>query len=543
MTFHKWILAWMLCTFFVWSVQAQFYVQTLLDDELKMGRVRTIIEDVNNKSLFIKAGIFPNDVFGEVYRILKVSGRDKVTNIKDFTLLDQYASVFGRTMKLDGSYCYYSMRDINVSSKNPDSVGWNYGVLDLEGNQIIDKKIPLKPVNGSVYFCLGLELIKNGEVLLWGVGIPPDRDPAINDPYITWVRLKRDGSFVSGPHFYKPPGVVTWAIPTDATLDIDSTMVMVYDNKKGGIEKYVLKISEDDKIETMVRIPLVTTSTNDEAKLCVTKDGHYLVTNYDKKNIRLPVLTRIDRNKKVLWENAFDLPIGWWGGVYWPNVRDVYTNRIIETKNGDILMCGVISVVDSFYVPALNKYVSAGNSASSFLARFSGSGDVLWAHFMVDIHDSGILNKILLNDMIESFDGNIIVAGDLGVKNSPGTSRPFIMKIGPNGCFDSQCSHVDKWWYFPPDISSTSDNQDTPDRLKVNPNPGSDQVTIVLPDPGNTNHNIRYTVMDLKGQTHIRGVLESINPVINTQFLSSGIYIITLQDNQSKIWQSKWVKM
>lgn len=37
---------------------------------------------------------------------------------------------------------------------------------------------------------------------------------------------------------------------------------------------------------------------------------------------------------------------------------------------------------------------------------------------MVDIHDSGILNKILLNDMIESFDGNIIVAGDLGVKNS-----------------------------------------------------------------------------------------------------------------------------
>ena len=91
---------------------------------------------------------------------------------------------------------------------------------------------------------------------------------------------------------------------------------------------------------------------------------------------------------------------------------------------------------------------------------------------MVDIHDSGILNKILLNDMIESFDGNIIVAGDLGVKNSPGTSRPFIMKIGPNGCFDSQCSHVDKWWYFPPDISSTSDNQDTPDRLKVNPNPG-----------------------------------------------------------------------
>lgn len=63
---------------------------------------------------------------------------------------------------------------------------------------------------------------------------------------------------------------------------------------------------------------------------------------------------------------CFDLPIGWWGGVYWPNVRDVYTNRIIETKNGDILMCGVISVVDSFYVPALNKYVSAGNSASSF---------------------------------------------------------------------------------------------------------------------------------------------------------------------------------
>ena len=543
MTFHKWILAWMLCTFFVWSVQAQFYVQTLLDDELKMGRVRTIIEDVNNKSLFIKAGIFPNDVFGEVYRILKVSGRDKVTNIKDFTLLDQYASVFGRTMKLDGSYCYYSMRDINVSSKNPDSVGWNYGVLDLEGNQIIDKKIPLKPVNGSVYFCLGLELIKNGEVLLWGVGIPPDRDPMINDPYITWVRLKRDGSFVSGPHFYKPPGVVTWAIPTDATLDIDSMMVMVYDSKNGGREKYLLKITENDRIETTMHMPLGHAESNEDAKLCVTKDGHFIVVNYDFQDLQKRILTRIDRNNNIVWEKSFDLPTGIVYGFYRTNVSNIYINRIIEAQNGDILMCGSNSVIDSFFIPKANKKILTSINSSSFIARFSKSGDLLWRHFLIDQHDDGKLNKIILNDIIESYDGNIIVAGGLGVKNTPEESRPFYMKLGPNGCFDDQCSYVDKWWYFPPDISSASDNQDTPDRLKVYPNPGSDQVTIVLPDLGNTNHNIRYSVMDLKGQTHIRGVLESINPVINTQFLSSGIYIITLQDNQSKIWQSKWVKM
>src|SRR5690606_8624664 len=110
-------------------------------------------------------------------------------------------------LKLHDSKCYYSMRDINISSKNPDSVGWNYGVLDFNGTQLIDKKIPLKLVNNSVYLCYGLELVKNDEVILWGVGIPPDRDPQKNDPYLIWVRLKRNGNLVSGPNYYKPPSV------------------------------------------------------------------------------------------------------------------------------------------------------------------------------------------------------------------------------------------------------------------------------------------------------------------------------------------------
>jgi hypothetical protein len=538
----KWFLALMLSTIFVLSIKAQYYVNSIFEDGLIQGKVRTILENNADNSVLFKTGLISMGAPTEIYKIFKLNNENQLVNIKDFSKLDQFAGTFGRTMKLENSICYYSMRDVNISIKNPDSVGWNYGIIDLNGNQILNIKIPIKPVNGKVDLCYGLELVKNNEVILWGIGIPPDRDPSVNDPYIQWVRLKKDGTFVSGPHYYKPPSVTTWAQPTDATLDIDSMMVMVYDSKNGGREKYVLKIREDDSVETMVHLSLGHADANENAKLCVTKDGHFMAVNYDPQKYEERLLTRINRENQVVWSESFDLPTGIVYGFNRTNVKNLFTNRIIEAANGDILMCGSNAVIDSFYIPKSNMKVLTSNSASSFIARFDKTGKLLWRHFLVDQHDDGKLNKFILNDITEMKDGSILVGGELGVKNDINRSTPFYMKLGLNGCFDDRCSHVDKWWYFPEEIVSVSDPDIADHKIMLYPNPGKDQVSILLPEIESNDVTYRYAVYDAKGQSHIQGVMQSDDPIIHTQFLPTGLYIITIRDNQGKISMGKWVK-
>lgn len=536
------IFTLMLSTIFVLSIHAQYYVQKLLGDELRKGTVFSVQKNNSINEFYLDIGVFYNEIFGEKTLFYKSSYKGENLKLKDFKFINQWSSSLGESIRFDGLNYFYLTRDNNPSNMHPDSVGWNFGKIDQLGIQLFDIKIPYRPISGLEYLAYGLELVKNNEVILWGIGIPPDRDPSKNDPYINWVRLKRDGTFVSGPHYYKPPSVTTWAQPTDATLDIDSMMVMVYDSKNGGKEKYVLKIREDDSIETIVRMPLGSAENNENAKLCVTKDGHFMVIDYEFPDIEKRILTRIDRNGNVVWKSSFDLPTGIVYGFNRTNVKNIFTNRIAEAANGDILMCGSNAVIDSFYIPKSDKKVLTSTSGSSFIARFDKLGKLLWRHFLVDQHDDGKLNKIILNDITETEDGSILVGGELGVKNDINRSTPFYMKLGPNGCFDEGCSHVDKWWYFPEDIVSVSDPEIIQNKLTLFPNPGKDQVSILLPNFERNDLEIKYAVSDTKGQTHIQGILDIGNPTVLTHFLPSGIYVISIQDSNGTVWHGKWIK-
>lgn len=319
-------------------------------------------------------------------------------------------------------------------------------------------------------------------------------------------------------------------------------MVMVYDSKNGGKDKYVLKIREDDTIENMVYMPLGHTGAAEEAKLCVTKDGHFMVVNYDRQKYEERFLTRVNRDNEVVWQKSFDLPTDIVYGFLFQNVSLIRTNRIIEASNGDILMCGSNAVIDSFFIPKSNQKILTSNNASSYIARFSKDGDLLWRHFLVDQNDDGTLNTLVINDIIETVDGSLVVGGSIGVRNEFDRSLPFYMKLGPNGCFDDRCSHVDKWWYLPEKIVSVSDPDKTDFKIALFPNPGKDQVSIMLPNFERNDLEIKYAISDIKGQTHIQGTLNTANPTISTHFLPSGIYVISIQDSNGVLWHGKWIK-
>jgi hypothetical protein len=152
------------------------------------------------------------------------------------------------------------------------------------------------------------------------------------------------------------------------------------------------------------------------------------------------------------------------------------------------------------------------------------------------------LARIGLRDVIEASDGSLVFTGDYGVKAQPTKYLPFMMKVGPNGCFDDRCSHVDKYWYFPANFLSSAAAIEQDEPLLIYPNPGRDVVKLKIPASHQSHDVLQYMVRDIKGQILIQGVIESGQPEISTQFLPSGMYIISLMDEQGKLWHGKWVK-
>jgi hypothetical protein len=521
----------------------QYYFKMFFEDKIRFGRGFSVLEESRNRYM-LHGGITYDSSKFESNIFFSNTDKTKTEILKDFDKIEEWTSPSSKSIKFDGNYYYYLTYDIYTQNKNPDSVGWNFGVLDRQGNQIVRKKIYIKPKQALINQTLSLEFVKNNEIILWGAGIPPYNDPQIWDPYLMWIRLKKDGTQVSGPNYYKLPNVVKPNYATDSKLDIDSNMVVVYDGYDAPKEKYILKIKENDSIETLVRIPYVAKLEQFFAKVCVTHDGHFIVSNHLPDNKQGVELIKVNRDSKIIWKQTFDLLSGDYLSLKNAlNTRDLFVSRIIETQNGDIVICGGNSVVDDFYIPALGEKVFTGTNLGSFMARFTKYGQLLWRHFLVNMDaTANELDRVRLKDVIESADGSLVFAGDYGVSINPTKFVPFMMKVGPNGCFDDRCSHVDKYWYFPKNFlsSATVIEQDEP--LLIYPNPGRDVVKLQIPLSYQPHDVLQYMVRDIKGQILIQGVIESGQPEISTRFLPSGMYIISLMDDKGKLWHGKWVK-
>ncbi|MBL0101852.1 MAG: hypothetical protein IPP49_18920 [Saprospiraceae bacterium] len=104
---------------------------------------------------------------------------------------------------------------------------------------------------------------------------------------------------------------------------------------------------------------------SDFPKMEVTSNGDYLMSNYSKDNLQIPILKRFNRNNQLLWKSSFDVPYGYWDERIRPSVSAFYVSRIKEISDGDILLCGVNWYIDSFYIKSLGyKTLSSGRAGS-----------------------------------------------------------------------------------------------------------------------------------------------------------------------------------
>jgi hypothetical protein len=525
-------------------VLGQEFYRVIPEDSIYYGAARILLENEMSNEIVLQYSYLTKDKRVERYKIAKYTTSGELKILKDFSEQYRWPSSLGNEMKIDHGLIYYADREWKKEEPNPDSLGWYYGVMDMEGQTLVEKKYNFRYKDWRVTFLYGLHLVGNGEVILWGAGTPPWNDPKINDPYVLWLRLKRDGTVVSGPHYRKPDINIAWAQPTDAALDADSNLVMVYDSKHADSRKFGIKILQNDSIEVAFELDYpVQLHPDDYSCIEITRNGDYIVTRPDPDYNPLPRLVRINKENQVVWEQSFERPSRP-GIPFGPeNTKHYYPQKILETHNGDVIICGLNNISDSFYVAGTHdKVISAGRSGS-FLARFSKEGELLWVHHMAYVVEDGSLRNIRMFEVIELQDGRLCVGGNVGIPGTKNDVQPFVMFLDANGCKDETCSNVDKWWYFPDLIPGPpEDTLVVLPELTVYPNPASDVLYIHIPYQDEYSGSLICIMSDSRGQTVYQKDISFGMHEVDISHFPPGVYYVMIHTSYGSKWSVPWVK-
>ena len=264
------------------------------------------------------------------------------------------------------------------------------------------------------------------------------------------------------------------------------------------------------------------------AFLGVGHDSSYLVHTGDlrRESQKTPRFIKMDKNGDVLWDTTFQIfysVYSEWGENY--NIQKPTVSSISRAKNNDFIITGYNYAVDSFYINSLG-------------------GQIVWRRAFISLRDDGEAMDITANSIEEMADGSLLIGGSIQSKTSTTyKSFPWVMKVGPNGCFDPECSNVpdNRWWYFPDEIPTSATDLVTYDKLSLYPNPGIDKINISLPD--GISYPIQYQITTMTGQTVETGVQQEQTFSLDASYLSVGTYIILCKDKSGKVWYGKWVKM
>ena len=317
---------------------------------------------------------------------------------------------------------------------------------------------------------------------------------------------------------------------------------MVYDSREADSRKFGLRILPNDSVEIAFLLDYDVHSLTDEFScMAIAKNGDYIVTKPDPRYNRQPKLSRINKDNEEVWESAFDRPVRKDFRFGPENTKFYYTQKIIETRNEDIIICGLNNISDSFYVAGTHDKVISSGRSGSFLARFSKEGELLWVHHMAYVVEDGSLRNIRMFEVIELQDGRLCVGGNVGIPGTKNDVQPFVMFLDANGCKDETCSNVDKWWYFPDLIPGPpEDTLVVLPELTVYPNPSGDVIHIRI-DHAQADDIYTFFILDNFGRTVMRGSLNEASS-LDISNLVSGVYAVYIHKTGRQIDIKRFVK-
>ena len=524
------------------TVFGQYFSRVYYDD-LRFGSGFTIFSINNDEFIFTK-GLSFDSIPDEVANITKHYLNGDIT--KEINLEYKWLFISNSGTVRNDTF-FYNARDTRLQD---GKYHWYIGMLDKDANQLVEYKYEMPLAYGEYPRAYDIDLVKNNEMIIWGNGYDPSKENSQKDLGLVWLRVKLDGTLLSGPNYFKHP-IDEWGIVTNAKTDLDGNMVYVYQtrqkNNQGGHDEFriLYKLYEDDTVKEITRI-YHDRFDNGNAFLGVGHDSSYLMHTGDmrRESQKTPRFIKLDKNGTVLWDTTFQIyysVYSAWGESY--NIQNPSVTSIVRAKNNDFIITGNNLAVDSFYINSLGTKIVVA-CFSSYIVRISPDGQIIWRRAFISLREDGERMDLYANSIDEMADGSIVIGGSIQSKNSPTYKTfPWVMKVGPNGCFDPECSNVpdNRWWYFPDEIPTSATDLVTYEKLSLFPNPGVDKINISLPD--GTNYPIQYQITTMTGQTVETGVQQEQTFSLDAGYLSSGTYIILCKDKSGKVWYGKWVKM
>lgn len=465
------------------------------------------------------------------------------------------------TLQIRNDTVFYSGHSNFIS----DSIMyWYFGMLSINGDSIAEYKYPILHLKdtdiGDFGYILpynyGLTLVNNSEVIMWGEGLD-NRMPNVNKkiPFRSvFLRVGLDGQ-QKGDIFWFDKNDIPTRRMHDACTDIDGNMIFAYEwvsvsTEKRAFIRSIFKIQPDNRIDSISSVGIQ--GYNGLPKIAVDSSGNYFINPVYEGGVApgtntfisdVSFVTKINRSGEVLWTSMIT-PL--WRESYFVGIQKQRINRISVARNGDVLCAGTAAILDSFEIEGYDKKMFAANILCSFIARFDPDGNLLWRHFIAPLRkvfDGSIrINTIL--DIKEAPDGSIFTSGRIERYQDEvtGILDGWFMRLNPEGCLDDSCSHVGKYWMFPGEIVSSSEDDPiaTITKLTLYPNPGKGYIHVELPQ--GMALPVQYQIADMQGQVRESGMQSSEVFTLESGYLTQGMYMISVRDKNGTVSVGKWVK-
>ena len=167
---------------------------------------------------------------------------------------------------------------------------------------------------------------------------------------------------------------------------------------------------------------------------------------------------------------------------------------------------------------------------TAWMWRMTAEGELLWERQIRDtryLDSSGGFNSYL-EDLVELPDGDILTVGRIGV---PGKSYVWVLRTGPNGCWDADCS---EGLMIFTDTKEPTGNQVQAGGLSVYPNPATEMVNVSLLRP--LTSIAKLCIVDMHSRvlhTHHLSAGSSTCK-LDVNHLPPGCYTLTLQSTTGR---------
>lgn len=465
------------------------------------------------------------------------------------------------TRKFRNDTIFYSgnSRDLLDSTRY-----WYFGMMTIDGvilNQYKYKMARMDEVRclgSNCYFPdnYGLTLVNNDEVVLYGEGLLKEDTIVGKVNKSVFLRIGLDG---------KPRGDIVWfeinnnvdRKMNECITDNDGQLVFSYYYEPEEVSPdslndrklAIIKLNDDNTFTALADIWCCQIPSF-KPRITIDNDGAYYVSLSSKIKVfeedyltdpsEVRLLCKLNSNGEIVWQK--EVP---------PLVRipffGVFSNRMSVDRiklgeSGDIFCTGQIFVIDSVFIDSLKGYY-AFSDFTSYIARYTVEGELLWRHILIRPRETETLQKKLyhpwLNDVIEQSDGSILFVG--GIRRRPDREilDALIMRLSPEGCLNRACDHVGKYWLWMDSIPSSIVHDVVSQNLIIHPNPAKDFVNFTLPD--NFSFPIRYELVQIAtGQRIEYGIYDASHPMrLETHYLKSGLYALRMVDAVGKLANGK----